>query len=141
MVILVCPWSLRRARCNSPVAPRPLPLCANPALRGSTPLAAAGRPPLSNRYATDDRDVRVISSGTAAVIVARQLKDAPRRVVEPTNDEKGRAGTSPARPFSWFSGGAGNRTPVREEIDHSFYVRSPLIGCLHALASGRPTRG
>src|SRR5437763_11200314 len=26
-----------------------------------------------------------------------------------------------------FSGGAGNRTPVREEIDHSFYVRSPLL--------------
>jgi len=26
-----------------------------------------------------------------------------------------------------FSGGAGNRTPVREEIDHSHYVRSPQL--------------
>jgi hypothetical protein len=26
-----------------------------------------------------------------------------------------------------LSGGAGNRTPVREEIDHSLYVRSPLL--------------
>ena len=27
----------------------------------------------------------------------------------------------------YSSGGAGNRTPVREEIDHSIYVRSPLL--------------
>jgi len=27
----------------------------------------------------------------------------------------------------FLSGGAGNRTPVREEIDHSHYVRSPLL--------------
>ena len=30
-------------------------------------------------------------------------------------------------PDGVLSGGAGNRTPVREEIDHSHYVRSPLL--------------
>src|SRR3954465_13307646 len=29
--------------------------------------------------------------------------------------------------FCYSSGGAGNRTPVREEIDHNHYVRSPQL--------------
>ena len=35
--------------------------------------------------------------------------------------------TAPNRRGLLFNGGAGIRTPVREKIDHSVYVRVPLI--------------
>ena len=37
------------------------------------------------------------------------------------------------------NGGAGNRTPVRNGIHHSIYVRIPLIEVSETLASGQPT--
>jgi hypothetical protein len=40
-------------------------------------------------------------------------------------------------PFS-FDGGAGNRTPVREEIHHSVYVRSPPVEVSRRWPAGNP---
>jgi hypothetical protein len=52
---------------------------------------------------------------------------APNHFPLCTNEKAPLFRTAPNREELLFHGGAGIRTPVRDKIDHSVYVRVPLI--------------
>ncbi len=118
------------------MTPRRRPSVRMSALSGRT-VHATGRLDMDLPSAATHATSRRIGTHRRIADTAAKYKEGR----EPIAPEIGRkAGRAPERSPScvWYSGGAGSRTPVRDRIHHSVYVRILLLSVFSCWPAGGP---